>query len=134
MLKIVLDTNIYISAILFGGKPKKILELINEVKIHSFVSPEILLEINQVLRRKKFGFSFQEANEIIKEIEITSKITYPDREYYAVERDKKDNIIIDCAMKAEVDTIITGDSGLLDMIDFRGIKILKPAKFLTKFF
>jgi len=58
MIKIVLDTNILISAILFGGNPQKILSLIIDNKIQAFISPFIIFELKEVLR-KKFNFSLE---------------------------------------------------------------------------
>jgi putative toxin-antitoxin system toxin component, PIN family len=69
LIKVVLDTNIFISGIMFGGNPRKIIELIIEGKIQLCISSEILLEIKEVLERDKFSFSPTITQQIIFEIE-----------------------------------------------------------------
>ena len=49
-------------------------------------------------------------------------------------RDKTDNKIIECAFDGQADYIITGDTDLLDLVEFRGIKIITPKKFLQKIY
>ena len=56
MIKVVLDTNIYISGFLFGGNSREILNLITEGKLQLFISDDILLELKSVLQREKFDF------------------------------------------------------------------------------
>jgi len=56
LIKVVLDTNVYISGILFGGNSRRILDLIIEGKLRLFVTDEILDELRGVLQRKKFDF------------------------------------------------------------------------------
>lgn len=133
MLKVVLDSNIFISGIIFGGNPRKIIDLIVEGKIRLCISSDILMEIQEVLERDKFGFSPDITRQIIIEIESLSELLVPGRRHAVVRRDPDDNIIIDCAMEAHADYIITGDEDLLSIKEYKKIKIINPGEFLKLF-
>ncbi|OHB80557.1 MAG: putative toxin-antitoxin system toxin component, PIN family [Planctomycetes bacterium RBG_16_55_9] len=65
---IVLDTNVLISALLFGGPPREILERIVAGAVDCSLSPSILDELKDVLQRPKFGFSFQQVMAVVEEL------------------------------------------------------------------
>ncbi len=130
MVKVVLDSNIYISGIIFGGNPRKIIDLIIEGKIRLCISSDILIEIKEVLERDKFGFSSDITQQIIFEIESLSECLTPRKKHSVVKKDADDNIIIDCAIEANADYIITGDDDLLSLKEYKKIKILSPVEFL----
>ncbi len=129
-MKVVLDSNIFISGIIFGGNPRKIIDLIVEGKLRLYISSNILIEIKEVLERDKFGFSSDVTQQIIIEIESLSELVIPSKRHSVVKRDQDDNIIIDCAIEANADYIITGDDDLLTLKEFKKIKILNPSEFL----
>lgn len=129
-MKVVFDSNIFISGILFGGNPKKLIELVIEGKIQLFISPDILREVKEVLERDKFGFPAAITRQLVHEIEMVSYLVEPGISHSVVERDHDDNIIIDCAVEAGVDYVVTGDADLLSMEEYREIRIVNPADFL----
>ena len=133
MIKVVLDTNIYISGILFAGKPREVLDLAIKGKIHVFISPDILSELRDVLSRKKFGFSPERVDIIIREIESITTMINPAKKYSIVSHDSDDNIIIDCAMESRVEYIITGDNDLLCLNKYKSITIINPALFIEEY-
>lgn len=133
MIKVVLDTNIYISGILFAGKPRDVLDLAIKGKIHVFISPDILSELRDVLSRKKFGFSPERVDIIITEIESITTMVNPAKKYSIVSHDSDDNIIIDCAMESRVEYIITGDNDLLCLNKYKSITIINPALFIEEY-
>lgn len=130
MIRAVLDTNVYISGILFGGNPKKLIERAVEGKLQIYITSEIITEIRDVLSRDKFGFSPEYIQSIIGEIEAISVFVIPKKKHTVVNRDIDDNIIIDCAVEGRVDYIITGDSDLLSLKQYKNIIIINPAEFL----
>lgn len=132
MTGIVLDTNIFISGILFGGNSRDILNKIIEGKIKLYISDVILDEIKNVLLRKKFGFPSEIVHHIINEIELISELITPKVFYNIVEKDIDDNIIIDCAVEAKADFIVTGDKILQEIKSFKSIEILNPCDFLDR--
>jgi len=131
LLKVVLDSNIFISGIIFGGKPRKIINLIIEGKIRLYISSDILLEIKEVLERDKFGFSQTITQQIIFEIESLSYLVTPKNKHSIVSRDGDDNIIIDCAVEAKADYIITGDNDLLSLKEYKSTKIINASELIS---
>ncbi|NOY70456.1 MAG: putative toxin-antitoxin system toxin component, PIN family [Deltaproteobacteria bacterium] len=131
--KVVLDTNVLISGILFGGNPRQILELVIQGKIDAYISPAILTEFREVLIRPKFGLSQEKCFSIAKEIEDIFCIVFPHITVDLIKDDPDDNIILECALAADVQFIVTGDSHLLSLRLFEKIKIISPAMFVDKF-
>ena len=132
MIKVALDSNIFISGIIFGGNPRKIIDLIIEGKLRLCISSDILGEIKEVLERDKFGFSPDITRQIIIEIESLSEFITPTKKHSVVKRDSSDNIIIDCAIEANADYIITGDDDLLSLREYNKIKIISARDFLKQ--
>lgn len=127
--KVVLDTNIYISSVFWIGKPHKIIELAIDRKIEVLVSQEILAELEEVLRR-----DFVEDHQFIESqtalILEYAKVVKPLNKIFVVKDDPDDNKIIECAVTAKAEYIITGDPHLLNLKEFQHIKILNPDQFL----
>ena len=134
MMKVVLDTNTYISGILFNGAPRKVLNLIIEGKVESFISDEIVTELREVLGREKFGLSGDNVHFIVAEIESVNNVVYPAIPIQAVEKDTTDNKVIECAVEADADVIISGDKHLTELKRFRNIEIAYAGDFLYKYF
>ena len=133
MLKVVLDTNILISAIVFGGKPRDILERIISGKLEFAVSKEILNEVEGVLSGKKFKYPSHVIYEIRNAIEELGEIVVPEKRINRIKKDPDDNRILECALAVNADFIISGDNHLLEFKVFKGIQILSPADFLEKY-
>ncbi len=132
-LCVVLDRNVIISAILFGGFPKRVLEHAICGTIEMAVSLHILLEVQDVLRRPKFGFATETTAEIIRELQEISTLTYPTKKPNVVPTDPDDNRIIECAVESNASVIISGDSDLLNLGEYGKIRILSPVDFLNTF-
>jgi len=133
MLKVVADTNVYLSAILFGGKPEKILQLGVDGKIQLFISPLIISELAEVLRKKFSWSSWQISQVELLLLEQTVVVT-PARKLDIIKDDDADNRILECAPEAGADIIISGDKRhLLSLGEYAGKKIISPAEFLTLF-
>lgn len=130
MKRIILDSNILISAYVFGGKPEAVLNLIISEKVQGITSGVLISEFLDILR-KKFGVSQAEILEIEEEIKNTFKIVFPSTTIHIV-RDEDDNRVLEAAVEGECDCIITGDKDLLDLKKYKNIKILTAEKFLLK--
>ncbi len=129
-MKVVLDTNVLVSAVLFGGNPRRVLETIIEGEVRLALSREILHELEGVLLRKKFGVAPETALTIVRELESLCEIVDPSRTISALLSDPYDNMVLECAAEAKADYIVSGDAHLLDMGEFEGIKIINSARFL----
>lgn len=131
MPRVVLDTNIYISAIMFGGKPEKIRKLSREKKIELFASEAILEEIARVLRRK-FNWPSWQISQVIDDIRELSILVVPSQTLFLIKKDDSDNRILECAVEGQAQYIISGDTQhLLPLREYQGIKILSPGSFLA---
>jgi uncharacterized protein len=129
MQRIVLDTNVYISAVLTSGNPRTILDLVREKKLELFVSENILIEIERILS-VKIKFDDSEVNDILESIRDISFLVSPIVRIAEIEKDKSDNRILECGVEANTDYIITGDNHLLSLKKYKGITILNPYDFL----
>jgi putative PIN family toxin of toxin-antitoxin system len=117
-IKVVLDTNVLISGILFGGNPRQILEIVIQGKIDAYISPAIFTEFREVLIRPKFGLTQEKCFSIAKEIEDIFCFVFPRITVDVVKDDPEDNIILECALAAGVKYIVTGDPHLLKLASF----------------
>jgi len=133
-LKVVFDTNIYISAILFGGNPRQCLELAREKTIKLFISNSIFLETAQKLR-DKFSWQEYEVQEVIKGISKFATVVFPKKKVNVIKDDIKDNAILECALESSADMVISGDKKhLLSLGKFNNISIMSAKQFLDIFY
>jgi len=131
-LKLVLDSNVFISALVFGGKPWKILDLAVRGLIAVAVSDDILEEIKGVLGGKKFQYPVKILRALISEIEDLADIVEPKETIDAVPEDPEDNRVLECAVAFRADVIVSGDSHLLALQSFGKIRIMNPDEFLRR--
>lgn len=129
MLRVVIDTNIVISALNFGGNPKAVLELARKNRIHNITSPFIINEVEKVLTQK-FGWHMEVTREVLTDFRGFSHILNP-AETIAVISYPPDNRILECAMAGRAYFIISGDHHLTDLKTYGSIKIVTPAEFLA---
>lgn len=128
--RIVLDSNVVISAFLFGGVPARLLELALNGSIECFTSLPILDEIRDVLLRPKFDLSSEQALTLIEELHDLCQVVMPSEKVLVVNDDPDDNIILECTISADAEVIVTGDSHLLRIRQWQDIQILSPSDFL----
>ena len=130
--KVVFDTNILISAFVFPeGTVRELINLSIKRKISIYVSNSIILEYCKVLD-SKFNWTEEEIKENIKFISKITEIIDTDIKIDIIKEDEDDNKIIECAVAADVDAIVSRDKHLLNIKKYKNIPILKPADFLKK--
>ena len=132
MLKIVLDTNVLILAILFGGKPRQILEKAIRGEIRLCLSEPILEELSGVLRRSKFDYSPETIQFILTELTGIADFVNPSETLNVVLENPEDNRILECSVEAKANYIISGDLHLLKLSKYRNIEVLNAAAFLER--
>jgi len=132
VLRVVLDTNVLISAILFGGKPRQILEKAIRGEIRLCLSEPMLEELKGVLQRSKFNYSPEMIQFILTELTGIADFVDPSVTINVVLEDQEDNRILECAVAAKADYVITGDSHLLKLNNYLNIDVLNAAAFLEK--
>ncbi|MCL2067572.1 MAG: putative toxin-antitoxin system toxin component, PIN family [Treponema sp.] len=129
-MKIVLDANIFISSLFWGGNPRVVLERVINKSDELFITNEILAEIEEVLRRPKFHAGKNEIEYYIKSIEDIANKVVPEKITGKGSRDKTDNKYIECGIACNADYIISGDIHLLEITEFSGIEIITAKKYL----
>lgn len=130
-MRVVLDTNVLVSSTLIEqGKPFKILKKAESGKIELFISPEIIQELEDVLLQDKIPFEKENVKEFVEKIISISTVVIPKEDFQVINKDPEDNKILECAIEAGTNYIISGDPHLLDLKNFKGIKILSPDEFL----
>lgn len=132
IFRIVLDSNVIISGFLFGGPPARILEHAVAGSVECFTSLPILDEVREVLRRPKFGLSPGQALSLIEELHDVCEVVTPEERVRVVAADVDDNAVLECALAAAADLVVSGDSHLLDLQEWRGIRMVSPASALKE--
>ena len=129
MLRVVLDTNIFVSSVFWRGNPYKIVQLALDKKIKVITSLEILKELEKVLKR-----NFEENEDfIIGQIDLIleyATVIKTISKINAVKDDPDDDKIVECAIDSKSDYIITGDPHLLRLKEFKEIRIVTAKEFL----
>ncbi len=134
MWRIVLDTNILVSALLSDGPPRKIVKAAAEEKFSFALSPFILDELSGVLIRKKFHFPARVIDTYLDELCALAEMVFPKNQVHIITADPQDNKIIECAIAFSANMIVSGDSHLLQLGAYKDIKIMKATDFIYKLF
>ena len=125
---LVIDSCVWISAIQFGGTPLEALDrAMGQFQI-ALCQP-ILTEIHSVLHGK---FHWREAaiDETLAEYALETSMIHVTGALRGICRDPNDDMVLECAVKAGADLIVTGDKDLLAVGNYEGIRILTPREFL----
>lgn len=128
-MRVTLDTNVYVSALHFGGKPMQLLRMGLKGELAIAVSQPILDETLRVLR-EKFGWPDDELRDAEAAIAAATYRVMPTETLNVVNADPTDNRILECAVAAGVETIVSGDRHLLSIEQFRGIRVVRVSEFL----
>jgi len=133
-IRVVIDTNVLVSAILFGGTPGELIPLWESGRIKPLASKEIIDEYIKVLTYPKFGLSEAEINYILYNEILTyfDIIQVKDRPVI-IKVDPSDDKFIHCAKTGTAGVIISGDQHLLSLKTYQKIKILTPVEFLSNY-
>ena len=123
-MRLVLDTNILISALFWEGNERNLLRLCRKKKHQLIISPQILDELSRVLL-DKFKLPTEKINDYREEILLMSELVLPMGEIDVIKEDPTDNIILETAQLGKASRIITGDRHLLKLKKFKGINITK---------
>lgn len=129
-MRLVLDTNIFISSFFWGGNPRKVLTRIIDGKDTLFVSNDILREVYGVMIRPKFKVNHRHVVHFIDSIEDIAYRVIPTGIVQGVCRDSDDDKILECAILGNVDFIINGDDDLLSLKEFQEIPIVTAKAYI----
>jgi len=133
-VKIVLDTNVFVSGVFFSGLPFRILEVWRDGKIQLAVSPEILDEyhrVGEILAEDHPNIDLEPMLDyVIQNAEVFASPPLPE----PVCKDPDDDKFLACALASESTVIVSGDKHLLQVSGYQKIEVLKPRDFLNKYF
>ncbi len=130
-MKVVLDTNIFISGIHWAGDSNKILYHLMNNKFQHITSQEIIKEITETLKDFKKPLPDDQLAFWERFITMKSEVVIPSESINIVNNDPDDNKIIEAAYYGDADYIITQDNHLLKINQYKGISILTPSEFLV---
>ncbi len=131
MFRVVLDTNVLVSAVVSDGKSRELLKKGIAGQYHLILSDLILKELIAVLRRPKFKTSEDEVHRIILALLRTADVVSVKTRVKVVKEDPKDDMVVETAVDGEAGMIVTGDEHLLVMKSFRRIRIVSVDQMLT---
>ncbi len=132
-MKVILDTNVFVSGIFFGGLPGRILAAWRDAQIQLVLSAEILDEyqrVGQVLGNQYPGVDLEP---FLALLAVHAEIVQAPPLPQPVCADPDDDKFLACAIAAGVSVIISGDKDVLDQTEWRGIRVLRPRQFSEEF-
>ena len=127
-LRLVLDTNVYISAALRGGRAEAILHLAVTGRVVLIASPAILNELADKMR-EKFGWEESQIHLLLETIRDITEVVEPEERLNVIS-DEPDNRILECAVVGDADLIVSDDRHLLRLKQYGMIGIISPQQLL----
>ncbi len=136
MTRTVPDTNIVVSGLLWRGNPRRILDAARDGIIKLYTSSVLLEELEDVLSREKFVRRLATANVTVQDLVSGFSALATVIEAEPIESvilvDPDDDAVLACALSADAEVIVSGDSDLLDLKEHKEIRILTATEFLAE--
>jgi putative PIN family toxin of toxin-antitoxin system len=131
-VRVVADTNVLISALLFGGVSDQVFLAGLRGEIQLITSDPLLKELERVLKNKsKLDVHF--VREVIDEVRNVAEVVEVSSHIDVISHPDEDNRVLECAVDGRADFIVTGDTRhILPLKEYRGIKILSPSEFIRR--
>ena len=130
-MRVVLDTNVIVSGLNFPGNERLVLELALRGRFELCLSPFILEEVAGVLGRK-FDWTEERSSQALRALGDVATVVEPRRLPEVIESGHADNRILECAVEASADYLVTGDRRhLLPLEEHQGARILNAPRFLS---
>jgi len=135
-VRIVVDTNIIVSAFLWGGTPRRVLDAVEARHLELFTSRALIAELEDVLVREKFATQlgrtrFTSAFLLARYTQLATLITSTDIVVPDL-RDPEDVHVLACALAARAEVIVSGDNDLRVLGNYRGIPVLSAVDCLRR--
>jgi putative PIN family toxin of toxin-antitoxin system len=131
-VKAILDTNVFISGVFFGGPPGKILQGWGDGRFTLVLSPEILEEYQRVAEVLSKKYPPIDLTELLELIVVEADMIQAKPLNEPVSADPDDDMFIACALASGARLIVSGDKHLLDVDGYSGIEVLKPKAFVDR--
>jgi putative PIN family toxin of toxin-antitoxin system len=130
MIRVVADTNIFVSAIMFGGLPGAFLDLALRGSFSLVISDALLNELDEKLRLK-FRVSADDSGAMRAKLEGIADVVTPAAKLAVIFEDPDDDRVLECAIEGRADCIVSGDRHLLKLVSYRSIPILTARQFFS---
>lgn len=127
--RIVLDTNVWVSGLVFAGQPGKILDLFGLDEVRIVISEELLSELRRIIT-EKFPLYILDLQLLIEAIHQRALLVELGSQTVTASRDPDDNTVIETALIGNCKYIVSGDKDLLVIANYEDIQIITPAEFL----
>ncbi len=128
-MRVVIDTNVLISALFWGGRPRQVVDLAVTGEIQAITSPELLAEFEEVLT-EDFLLPREKVESAVRDVLSYSEVIASLAETPGDLRDPDDEKVAACALAGNADYVVTGDKDLLSHRTLSGIMVLSVRKFL----
>jgi putative PIN family toxin of toxin-antitoxin system len=128
--RVLIDTNVLVSAVLFGGVPERVVEAARDGRISGVVSLHILAEMRDVLTRPRFGFDYATADLLAEEIAEFCEVVPLQRASGTWSPDPDDDPVVEAAILGRAEAVVTGDAHLLGL-HVRGVRFVTPSAALS---
>ena len=132
-MKVVIDTNVLISGVFFGGMPSRVLEAWRDGKIDLVVSPDIVEEYRRVGEELAARFTGVSLAPLLALLVMTAEIIEPPGLPEQISKDPDDDKFIACALAGDCQFIISGDKDLLEVSGYQGVEVVAHREFLESF-
>lgn len=131
-MRVVLDTNILISAFIFpGGPPEAVYRAVLDGRVELVTSPPLLAELGRVLA-DKFGWEPSLGSEAVAQVARMAIVVRPEERVEVVLDDPDDDRVLEAAAAGGAEVIVSGDRHLLRLRSWNGIQIENAAAYLKR--
>lgn len=131
-MRLVLDTNIVVSGLIWGGVPRRLLELGRDGSVHLFTSVPLLDELADVLSREKFAELLASRgitpDFLMQRYGLLAQVVRPQRLAGTIARDADNDVVIATALAAKAELIVSGDRDLLVLHPWQELPILSATE------
>ena len=132
-MKVVFDTNVVASASFWRGTPFDCLAAWAQGRCEVLVSPALLAEYYETIEELRLDYPRRKPIEWVDALTESAELVFPTERATGATPDPGDEMVLECALAAEADYIVTGDKKhLLPLQEFHGIRIVSPSDFLRR--
>jgi putative PIN family toxin of toxin-antitoxin system len=132
-MRVILDTNVFVSGIFFSGPPYQILKAWHDGKLKLVISPEILEEYQRVCIALAEQFPSIDLGQILNLVTIRAEMANSQTLPEQICTDPDDDKFLACALASKSNVIVSGDKHLLQVSGYNGILVLKPRPFVDEY-
>ena len=132
-MRIVCDTNVIVSGMLFGGHSRTILTAVAQGRVEAFTSPALLHELREVLQRRKFRLKPEQVDAVMELVRESFTGVDSGTEFSVIADDPDDDRVLEAAHASRARVIVSGDRHLLTLGAWRAVTVLSPADFVAAY-